>query len=168
METQLTGVTKEVIIAGDRPAVLIGERINPTGKKKLAEALRAGDLGFVQKKALDQVQAGADVIDVNVATFSVDEVTMLPQVVKAVMETVDVPICIDSSNHEALAAAVKVYPGKPLINSVTGEESSLKAVLPLVKEHGAAVIGLVQDEKGVPPNPDQRLAMSPLVCRTVI
>ncbi|MFC2024670.1 dihydropteroate synthase [Chloroflexota bacterium] len=160
METKLTGIANEVVIADNRPTVLIGERINPTGKKKLAEALRAGDLGFVQQEALDQVRAGADMIDVNVATFGVDEVTMLPQVVKAVMETVDVPLCIDSSNHEALAAAIKIYPGKPLINSVTGEESSLKTVLPLIKEHGAAVISLVQDEDGVPTSSNKRLAIA--------
>ena len=153
METRLRSATKEVIIGDGRPTVLIGERINPTGKKRMSEALRAGDLAVVREEALAQVQAGADVIDVNVATPGVDEVTLLPRVVKLVQETVDVPLCIDSPNPEALAAALKVYKGRPLVNSVTGEEHSLSRVLPLVKEYGAAVVGLVQDEDGAPKTP---------------
>jgi 5-methyltetrahydrofolate--homocysteine methyltransferase len=158
METRVSSPSKEVIIGDDQPTVLIGERINPAGKKKLAEALKAGDLEIVRREALAQTQAGADIIDVNVGTFGVDEVALLPKAVQAVMETVDTPLCLDSANPEALEAALKVYKGKPLINSVTGEEHSLKKVLPLVKKHGAAVIGLVQDDKGIPKDAEGRLS----------
>jgi 5-methyltetrahydrofolate--homocysteine methyltransferase len=160
METRLSGATKEVIIGHDRPTVLIGERINPTGKKKMSEALKAGELEIVRQEALTQVQAGADIIDVNVAATGVNEVTRLPQAVRVVNDTVDVPLCLDSPNPEALEAALKVYKGKPLLNSVTGEEHSLERVLPLVKEYGAAVIGLVQDEEGVPGDAERRLAIA--------
>lgn len=160
MQTRLTGKTKEVVISNEHPTVLIGERINPTGKKKMAQALKNGDLELVKQEAIAQVQAGADVIDINVATFGVDEVSMLPQVVRLVMDTVDAPICIDSSDPKALEAALKVYKGKPLLNSVTGEERSIQQVLPLAKEYGAAVIGLVQDEEGIPTDPNQRLAIA--------
>jgi 5-methyltetrahydrofolate--homocysteine methyltransferase len=137
--------------------VLIGERINPAGKKKLAESLRAGDLEIVRREALAQTQAGADIIDVNVGTFGVDEVALLPRAVQAAMETVDTPLCLDSANPDALEAALKVYKGKPLINSVTGEEHSLERVLPLVKKYGAAVVGLVQDENGIPKDAEGRV-----------
>jgi 5-methyltetrahydrofolate--homocysteine methyltransferase len=158
METKVSSPTKEVIIGDDQPTVLIGERINPAGKKKLAEALKAGDLEIVRKEALAQTEAGADIIDVNVDTFGVDEVALLPKAVQAVMETVDTPLCLDSANPEALEAALKVYKGKPLINSVTGEEHSLKKVLPLVKKYGAAVIGLVQDDEGIPKDVERRVS----------
>jgi len=150
METRVSSSRKEVIISDNQPTVLIGERINPTGKKKLAEALRAGDLEIVRKEALAQMQAGADIIDVNVGMFGIDETVLLPEVVEVVMKTVDAPLCIDSSNADALEAALKVYKGKPLINSVTGEENSLRRILPLVKKYGAAVVGLVQDDNGIP------------------
>ena len=160
METRVSSPTKEVIIGDDQPTVLIGERINPAGKKKLAEALKAGNLEIVCKEALAQVQSGADIIDVNVSTFGVDEVALLPQVVRAVMDVVDVPLCLDSANPEALEAALKAYKGKPLINSVTGEEHSLARVLPLVKEYGAVVIGLVQDDEGIPRDSERRVAVA--------
>ena len=160
METRVSGATREVVIAHDRPTVIIGERINPTGKKRMSEALRAGNLEVVCEEALAQVRAGADIIDVNVATTGVDEVSLLAQAVTAVAEAVDVPLCLDSPNPEALAAALKVCRGKPLVNSVTGEEHSLKTVLPLVKEYGAAVIGLVQDEAGIPKDAESRLAVA--------
>ncbi len=160
METKISSTTKEVVIGDERPTVLIGERINPAGKKKLAEALEAGNLGIVRNEALAQAQAGADIIDINVATFGVDEVTLLPQVVQAVADMVDTPLCLDSANPEALEAALKVYKGKPLINSVTGEERSLAKVLPLVKEYGAAVIGLAHDDKGIPNNAERRVAIA--------
>ncbi len=160
METRVSSFTKEVIIGGDQPTVLIGERINPAGRKKLAEALKAGNLEGVRKEALAQAQAGADIIDVNVSTFGVNEVTLLPQAVQAVMEVVDVPLCLDSANPAALEAALKVYKGKPLVNSVTGEEQSLMRVLPLVKEYGAAVVGLTQDDEGIPNNPERRVAIA--------
>jgi 5-methyltetrahydrofolate--homocysteine methyltransferase len=160
METRVSSAKKEVVIAFDRPTVLIGERINPTGKQKLAEALKSGDLRIVRDEALAQVAAGADIIDVNVNAPGVNDVSLLPEAVKAVMETVDAPICIDSPNIEALAAALKVYQGKALVNSVSGEKHRLERVLPLVKEYGAAVIGLVQDDEGIPKNADRRVAIA--------
>jgi len=160
METKVSSLSKEVVIGDNQPTVLIGERINPTGKKKLAEALKAGDLEIVRKEALAQTQAGADIIDVNVGVFGIDEAALLPKAVQAVMETVDTPLCLDSSNPDALEAALKVYKGKPLVNSVTGEEHSLKRVLPLIKKHGAAVIGLVQDDEGIPKDAEGRVRVA--------
>lgn len=160
METKISSAAKEVIIGDGRPTVLIGERINPSGKKKLAEALKAGNLDIVRKEALAQAEAGADILDVNVSTFGVDEVALLPRAVQAVMDAVDIPLCLDSANAEALEAALKVYKGKPLINSVTGEEHSLTKVLPLVKKYGAAVVGLVQDDEGIPHDSKRRLAVA--------
>jgi len=160
METKVSSPSKEVIIGNNRSTVLIGERINPTGKKKLAEALKAGNLEIVRQEALAQVQAGADILDVNVGTFGVDEVALLPKAVQMVMDTVDVPLCLDSSNPDALEAALKVYKGKPLVNSVTGEDHSLKRVLPLIKKYGAAVIGLVQDDEGIPKDTERRIRIA--------
>ena len=160
METKLSSATKEVVIGDGYPTVLIGERINPAGKKKLAEALKAGNWEIVRNEALAQAQAGADILDINVGTFGVDEVALLPQAVKVVTEIVDIPLCLDSAVPEALEAALKVYKGKPLINSVTGEEHSLAKVLPLVKEYGAAVVGLVQDDKGIPKDSEGRVAIA--------
>jgi 5-methyltetrahydrofolate--homocysteine methyltransferase len=160
METKVSSLSKEVIIGDNLPTVLIGERINPTGKKKMTEALKAGDLEIVRKEALAQVQAGADILDVNIGVFGVDEVTLLPRAVLAVMEVVDVPLCFDSSNANALEGALKVYKGKPLVNSVTGEEHSLKKVLPLVKKYGAAVIGIVQDDEGIPKDTEGRVRVA--------
>jgi 5-methyltetrahydrofolate--homocysteine methyltransferase len=160
METKVSSAKKEVIISIDRPTVLIGERINPTGKKKLTEALKAGDLEVVRQEAITQVAAGADIIDVNVNAPGVNDVELLPKAVQVVMEAVDAPLCLDSPNSAAIAAALKVYKGKPLINSISGEEHSLKGVLPLVKEYGAAVIGLVQDDEGIPQNADRRVAIA--------
>jgi 5-methyltetrahydrofolate--homocysteine methyltransferase len=167
METKVSSAKKEVIIAINRPTVLIGERINPTGKKKLAEALKAGDLEVVRKEAIAQVEAGADIIDVNVNAPGVDDAVLLPKVVKVVMEAVDAPVCLDSPNTAAIEAALKVYQGKPLINSVSGEEHSLKRVLPLVKEYGAAVVGLVQDDEGIPKNADRRVAIAHKIVEAV-
>jgi 5-methyltetrahydrofolate--homocysteine methyltransferase len=160
METMVSSRGREVIIAGDRPTVLIGERINPAGKKRLAEALKRGDLDIVRSEALAQAQAGADILDVCVSTFGVDEVELLPRAVRAVMETVDIPLCIDTTNPAALEAALKVYKGKALVNSVSGEEPSLARVLPLVKRYGAAVVGLVQDDEGIPKNAERRVAVA--------
>lgn len=160
METKVSSASKEVIIGGERPTVLIGERINPSGKKKLGEALKAGNLDIVRQEAKAQTEAGADILDVNVNIFGVDEPDLLPKAVKAVMDTVDIPLCLDSANPEALEAAIKAYKGKPLINSVTGEERSLAKILPIIKKHGAAVVGLVQDDEGIPPTPERRLAVA--------
>ena len=167
METKVSTAKKEVIISINRPTVLIGERINPTGKKKLAEALKSGDLEVVRQEAIAQVEAGADIIDVNVNTPGVDDIVLLPRAVKVVMEAVDAPLCLDSPNTAAIEAALKVYKGKPLINSVSGEEHSLKRVLPLVKEYGAAVVGLVQDDEGIPKNADRRVAIAHKIVEAV-
>jgi len=160
METRVSSPTKEVIIGDAQSTVLIGERINPAGKTKLQEALKAGNLDIVRREALAQAQAGADILDVNVGTFGVDEVTLLPQAVQAVMEIVDIPLCLDSNNPAALEAALKIYKGKPLINSVSGEEHSLTRILPMVKEYGAAVVGLVQDDDGIPKDAERRVSIA--------
>lgn len=160
METKVSSAIKEVIISDKRPTVLIGERINPTGKKKLATALKASNLELVRHEALAQVQAGADILDVNVGVAGVDEAALLPQAVQAVMDTVDVPLCLDSTNSQALEAALKIYRGKPFINSVNGEESSLARVLPLVKEYGGVVIGLTMDDEGIPNNAGRRVEIA--------
>ena len=160
MQTRVASPKKEVIIGDSQPTVLIGERINPSGKKKLAEALKVGNLEIVRKEALAQVQAGADILDVNVGTFGVDEVALLPRAVQAVIDTVDVPLCIDSNNPAALEAAIRIYKGKPLINSVTGEEDSLTRVLPLVRKYGAAVVGIVQDDQGIPKDVKRRVSIA--------
>ncbi len=159
VETKLSGATREIIISPDRPTVLIGERINPAGKKKLAEALAAGNLEVVRAEAIAQALAGADIIDVNVGAPGVDEVSLLPRAVQVVQEATDRPVCIDSSKPEALAAALRICKGKPLINSVSGDERSLRAVLPLVKEYGAAVIGLSMDES-IPGNAAKRVEIA--------
>jgi 5-methyltetrahydrofolate--homocysteine methyltransferase len=160
METKVSSDKKEVIISIDKPTVLIGERINPTGRKKLSEALKAGDLEIVRREAITQAEAGADIIDCNVNAPGVNDVEVLPEAVKVIQEAVDAPVCLDSPNTAAIEAALKVYKGRPLINSVSGETHSLKKVLPLVKEYGCAVIGLVQDDEGIPKNADRRVAIA--------
>jgi 5-methyltetrahydrofolate--homocysteine methyltransferase len=165
MKTVLKGKGKELVIKVGGPTVILGERINPTGKKKLAAALGAGDLEIVRNEALAQVEAGADLLDVNVGAAGVDEVKLLPRAVRLVLETVDVPVCIDTPNGEALAAALAMHQeivpdGRPLVNSVNGEEESLVRVLPLVAEYGTAVIGLCMDDDGIPGTPEARLAVA--------
>ena len=160
MQTRVWSKTREVVISDTGPTVLIGERINPTGKKKLQAALLQGNLDIVRTEAIEQVAAGADILDVNVGVTGIDEVELLPEAVRAVMEVTDVPLCIDSGNPRALEAALKVYEGRALVNSVTAEESSLQDVLSLIKEHGAAVIGLTMDEKGIPQDPARRLELA--------
>ena len=164
MHTIVSSATREVVIGDDQPTVLIGERINPTGRKKLAAALEAVDMEVLRREAVAQVEAGADILDVNVGSSGVDEVGLLAQVVQAVAEAVDVPLSLDSDNPGALEAALKVYRGKPIINSVTGQESSLSEVLPLVREYGAAVIALTIDDEGIPADPARRVAIA---CRIV-
>ena len=165
METTLEGRETRVAVSTHGPLILIGERINPSGRKKLAESLRLGDMSVVRQEALAQADAGAHAIDVNVSAAEVEEIEILPLAVRAVAEVVSLPIVIDSSNHEALAAALEVCPGKPLVNSVTGEDNSLAAVLPLVKEHGCAVIGLCIDEKGIPKGAGRRLEIARKIVR---
>ena len=161
METKITSAEKEVNIGDGRPTVLIGERINPSGRKKLSEAIKAGQLEIIDGEAKAQAEAGADIIDVNVGgAFGVDEVAVLPEAVKIAMKAVDVPLCIDSSSPDALVAALKVYKGKPLVNSISGEEHSLTKVLPVIKEYGAAVVGMTQDDEGIPTTADRRVAVA--------
>ncbi len=165
METVLKGMGKKLVISRGRPTVMIGERINPTGKKRLAAALTTGDLSVVREEALAQIEAGAHVLDVNVGAAGVDEVDLLPRAVKLVLETVGVPLCIDSPNAEALDAALAVHremnpDGRPLINSVNGEEASLARVLPLVVKYDAAVVGLCMDDDGIPETPERRLEIA--------
>ena len=160
LTTAVTSKTKEVLISRDRPCVIIGERINPTGRKKLAASLQAGNFDIVRHDAVAQVEAGAKILDVNVGVPGADEPALLVQAINAVREVTDVPLCIDTADGEALEAGLKVYDGKALINSVNGEEARLVSVLPLVKEYGAAVIGLCMDDDGIPPTAEGRLAVA--------
>jgi len=160
MKTVISSEKKEVTIDFDSAFIIIGEKINPTGRKKLAAALSEGDYEYVRGLALAQVAAGADLLDVNVGVPGLDETVTLPEVAKIVAETVDVPLCLDSANREALAAALAVLPGKPLVNSVNGEEASMAAVLPVVKEYGTAVIGLTMDDDGIPNDAGTRLSIA--------
>ena len=157
MRTVLEGTRRKVMVDTGGPFVMIGERINPSGRKRLAESLTQEEMSLVREEALAQAEAGVHIIDVNVSAADVDEERILPLAVRTVAEAVDVPICIDTADRAALSAALAVCPGKPLVNSVTGEEASLEAVLPLVKERGCAVIGLCMDEKGIPKEAQRRL-----------
>ncbi len=149
-----------VEINREKATVIIGERINPTGRKLMLKALQAGDFDIVRQDALKQVEAGATILDVNAGVPGADEPELLKQVMTTVIETVDVPLCIDTADPEALEGALAMYAGKALINSVNGEERSLEAVLPLVKEYGAAVIGLCMDDDGIPPTAEDRLKVA--------
>jgi 5-methyltetrahydrofolate--homocysteine methyltransferase len=153
----LQGRSAGVTISADGPFTIIGERINPTGRKKFAEELRAGDLSTVTADALAQAEAGADMVDVNAGIPLVDEPELLKAMLHAVQAAVDLPICIDSSVIEALEAGLSVYEGRALVNSVTAEDERLEEILPLVARHGAAVIGLANDETGIPETPQKRL-----------
>ncbi len=160
MQTVLKSKEQEVRIETEGTVTIIGEKINPTGRKKLADALKKKDFEFIRKLALRQVQAGAQVLDVNVGAPGVEEKVMLPEVVKTVNSCTDVPLCLDSNDSEALAAALEVTPGTPLINSVNGEKSKLDSILPLVKEFDTAVIALTMDDEGIPKDPEARLAIA--------
>ena len=160
MLTTIRGKTTEIGIGIDQPFRIIGERINPTGHKKLAAALTERDFDYIHQLAATQIANGADILDVNVGVAGLDDVSLLPEVIQIVTDEVDIPICIDTPNPEALAAALSVTPGKPLINSVNGEEASLNTVLPLVKEYNAAVIALTMDDDGIPSDPEKRLAIA--------
>src|SRR3954470_2192476 len=160
MDTVLQGRSKTVVIGAEQPFCIIGERINPTGRKTFAEELKQGDLSTVAADTLAQMEAGADVLDVNAGIPLVDEAELLANMIKLVQEHTDAPFCIDSSVMEALGAGLAVYGGKPLVNSVTGEDERLEEILPLVARHGAAVIGLANDETGIPETPQQRLDLA--------
>lgn len=160
MQTILRSEKRELKIDTDGQVAIIGESINPTGRKKLAAALQDRDFSHIGELAVRQAAAGADILDVNVGVLGCDEVTLIPEVVKLVASHVDLPICVDSSDTAALAAGLDAAPGKPLANSVTGEEKSLAAVLPVVKDRGAAVIGLLMDETGIPKTSSGRLEIA--------
>jgi len=159
-ETVLSSPAKEVVIGFERPFVVIGERINPTGRKSLAEELAAGDYARVERDAIAQVEAGAHVLDVNAGVPMADEARIMADIVKLVQSLVDVPLCIDSSMVPALEAGLAAYDGKALVNSVTGEEERLESVLPLVKKHGAAVVAICNDEEGISEDPQKRFAVA--------
>ena len=160
METTLQSRSSTITVGPQQPFCIIGERINPTGRKKFAEELRAGDLSTVVVDTEAQMAAGADVLDVNAGIPLVDEAELLAKMLQLVQESTDAPICIDSSVIEALEAGLAVYEGKALVNSVTGEDDRLEEILPLVAKHGAAVIALANDETGIPETPQQRLEIA--------
>ena len=159
-DTVISSATKEVVIGFERPFVLIGERINPTGRKLLAAEMAAGDYSRVQADALAQVAAGANMLDVNAGIPMADEPRILAETIELVQSLTDVPLSIDSSIVEALEEGLKVYKGKALLNSVTGEEERLEVVLPLVKKYGAAVVAISNDETGISEDPDVRFEVA--------
>ena len=148
-KTVISSKTKEVIIGSGHPFVIIGERINPTGRKLLAEEMKAGNLERVREDALSQVAAGAQMLDVNAGVPLADEPKILADSIKLIQDITDVPLCIDSSIVEALKRGLEAYEGKALLNSVTGEEERLETILPLVKKFGCAVIGISNDDSGI-------------------
>ncbi|MFP3853213.1 MAG: dihydropteroate synthase [Anaerolineales bacterium] len=160
LTTTVSSKSQTVEINRANPTVVIGERINPTGRKKVLAALKAGDFDQVRKDAEDQVAAGAKILDVNAGVPGADEPNLLEQVMNTVLEVTDVPLCIDTADPEALERALSLYEGKALVNSVNGEERSMESILPLVKEHGAAVIGLCMDDDGIPETAEDRLRVA--------
>jgi 5-methyltetrahydrofolate--homocysteine methyltransferase len=158
--TVISSATREVVIGFDRPFTIIGERINPTGRKLLAEEMIAGDFSRVEADALAQVAAGAHALDVNAGVPMADEPALMSKAVKLVQSLTDVPLSIDSSVVEALEAGLEAYDGKALLNSVTGEEERLEQVLPLVKKHGAAVVAICNDDSGISTDIDVRFEVA--------
>ena len=159
-DTIISSATRDVVIGFDRPFVIIGERINPTGRKALAEEMRAGDFSRVERDVLAQVAAGAQMLDVNAGIPLADEPAILARTIQLVQSLTDLPLSIDSSIVEALEAGLAVYQGKPLLNSVTGEEERLERVLPLVRKYGAAVVAISNDDTGISMDPDVRFAVA--------
>jgi 5-methyltetrahydrofolate--homocysteine methyltransferase len=159
-DTVISSATKEIVIGFNRPFVIIGERINPTGRKILAAEMAAGDFSRVEADARAQVEAGAHMLDVNAGIPLADEPAILARAIQLVQSITDVPLSIDSSIVAALQAGLAVYKGKALVNSVTGEDERLESVLPLVKKHGAAVIAISNDETGISEDPDVRFAVA--------
>ncbi|HKV87485.1 MAG TPA: dihydropteroate synthase [Candidatus Dormibacteraeota bacterium] len=160
METRLSSRSREVVVSIDRPFVIIGERINPTGRKVLAAEMKEGRMDRVRSDAIAQASAGAHMLDVNAGIPAMDEAALLVSAIRAVTAASDLPICIDSSIIEALEAGLGAYEGKALVNSVTAEEDRMERILPLVKRHGAAVIGMANDETGISMVPEERLALA--------
>ncbi len=162
-ETILSSATREVVIGYNRPFAIIGERINPTGRKALAEEMKAGDYSRVESDALAQVAAGASILDVNAGIPLTDEPAILAEAIRRVQAVVDVPLSIDSSIVAALEAGLAVYQGKALVNSVTGEDDRLESVLPLVAKHGAAVVAITNDETGINEDPNVRFEIARMI-----
>lgn len=165
MNTTLTNRSKTVLIGPEQPFVMIGERINPTRRKKLAETMAQGDYAVALEDARRQIEAGAQVLDVNAGIPGGDEPVLLRGVTEALLAETDTPLCFDSANPEALAAALSIYPGKALINSTTAEASMMDKVFPLARQYGAAVIGVITDESGIPVTPEDRLSVAAKLIR---
>ncbi len=165
MQTVVTSPTKTVIIGADQPFCIIGERINPTGRRIFQEQVRAGDLSAIIKDVKAQVEGGADMLDVNMGVPLTDEAELMRQAIKMVQELTDLPICIDSSVLEALEAGLQTYQGRALVNSTTGEDDRLDHILPLVKKYDAAVIALPNDETEIPMTVEDRLKITEKILR---
>lgn len=167
MQTKVSSASKEFIIGHDSPFCIIGERINPTGRKLFQERLRNGDMSTIEKDVADQVAGGADMLDVNMGVPLMDEPELLAKTVRLVQSLTDLPLCIDSSVVEALDAGLAAYQGKALVNSTTGEDDRLDVILPLVKKYGAAIIALPNDETGIPMTADERMPIVEKIVRRV-
>ena len=165
MHTVLRSPSKTVTIGHDQPFCIIGERINPTGRKKFQEQLRAGDLSQIEVDVHAQVAGGAHVLDVNMGVPLTDEADLLSRAVKLIQSITDLPLCIDSSVFEALEAGLAAYEGKALVNSVTAEDDRMEMILPLIKKYGAAVIALPNDEPGIPMTADERVELTGKIVR---
>jgi 5-methyltetrahydrofolate--homocysteine methyltransferase len=168
MLTVLKGKKSEVTIDTNGPVVIIGECINPTRRKRLVSTLQDGNFEYVLELAQSQINAGADVLDVNVGFPGVDDVKLLPETVLAIRDRFDIPLCLDSPNPKAIEAALKVAGGKCLINSVNGEEKSMNALLHIAREFRAAIIGLTMDETGITHDPERRLAVAEMILERAV
>ena len=167
MHTVLSSPGQTVTIGHDQPFCIIGERINPTGRKKFQLQLRAGNLSAIEKDVTDQIAGGANVLDVNMGVPLTDEPALLSKAITLIQSITDMPICIDSSIIEALQAGLETYQGKALVNSVTGEDDRMELVLPLIKKHGAAIIALPNDETGIPATAAERMVITEKIVRAV-
>jgi 5-methyltetrahydrofolate--homocysteine methyltransferase len=167
MHTVVQSASKTVTIGHDQPFVIIGERINPTGRKKFQELLRAGDLSTIAVDVESQVKGGADMLDVNMGVPLTDEPALLSKAIKMIQGITDLPICIDSSVIEALQAGLEAYEGKALVNSMTGEDDRMDLILPLIKKHNAAIIALPNDEIGIPATAAERIVITEKIIRAV-
>jgi 5-methyltetrahydrofolate--homocysteine methyltransferase len=167
MHTVVQSASKTVTIGHDQPFVIIGERINPTGRKKFQELLRAGDLSTIAVDVESQIKGGADMLDVNMGVPLTDEPALLSKAIKMIQGISDIPICIDSSVIEALQAGLEAYEGKALVNSMTGEDDRMELILPLIKKHNAAIIALPNDEIGIPATAAERIVITEKIIRTV-
>ena len=167
MHTVLSSPGKTVTIGHDQPFCIIGERINPTGRKKFQLQLRAGDLSAIEKDVLTQIAGGANVLDVNMGVPLTDEPALLSKAITLIQSITETPICIDSSIVEALQAGLEAYQGKALVNSVTGEDERMELILPLIKKHGAAIIALPNDETGIPATAAERMVITEKIVRSV-